>query len=360
MADTYSPILGFTLPEVGASRDTWGSKLNHDLSMLDSFVGYGLPVGMTVDFAGPNVPTGWLLCDGRAVSRTTYALLFQVLGSSFGSGDGTSTFNLPNLCGRATVGPGSVTDSGGHVQAWSFALAYGYYQQAIPQSALPNYQLSCDTQGAHNHGGSAYGGNHNHGTDVQGSHAHGGGTSNPGDHSHTGYTDAQGLHSHNVYSGQMGNGAAGGYANVPFGSLGLNGYYTDQQGNHQHNVQTYNAGNHTHSISTDTQGAHAHNITYSGTLYLTINTDGSHTHNVWLGGGGQAFVLQSPALCLTKIIFCGWNAIPMPSAAAQMLTIDGTFEDLDELRQELADLKAMVRNLLAQPQRRLTTTRGAH
>lgn len=57
----------------------------------------------------------WLLCDGRAVSRTTYASLFAVLGSAFGAGDGSTTFNLPNPKGRSplAVGQGSTIETGG-------------------------------------------------------------------------------------------------------------------------------------------------------------------------------------------------------------------------------------------------------
>jgi microcystin-dependent protein len=49
-------------------------------------------------------PTGWLLCDGSAVSRTTYLNLFNAVGIAFGGGDGSTTFNLPNLKGRVIVG----------------------------------------------------------------------------------------------------------------------------------------------------------------------------------------------------------------------------------------------------------------
>lgn len=68
-----------------------------------------VPVGVVQAFAGQNTPTGWLLCDGSAVSRTTYAKLFSVIGTSYGSGNGSTTFNLPNLVdkfveGSATAG----------------------------------------------------------------------------------------------------------------------------------------------------------------------------------------------------------------------------------------------------------------
>ncbi|MBO7344489.1 MAG: tail fiber protein [Clostridia bacterium] len=52
--------------------------------------------GMIKPFAGTTVPTGYLLCDGSAVSRTTYADLFAAIGTTYGSGDGSTTFNIPN------------------------------------------------------------------------------------------------------------------------------------------------------------------------------------------------------------------------------------------------------------------------
>lgn len=58
------------------------------------------PTGGVIAFAGSTAPTGWLLCDGSAVSRTTYASLFAVIGTSHGSGNGTTTFNLPDYRGR--------------------------------------------------------------------------------------------------------------------------------------------------------------------------------------------------------------------------------------------------------------------
>src|SRR5262245_30304705 len=55
------------------------------------------PAGSVVMFGGATVPSGWLLCNGQAVSRTTYANLFAAIGTAYGSGDGTSTFNVPNV-----------------------------------------------------------------------------------------------------------------------------------------------------------------------------------------------------------------------------------------------------------------------
>ena len=77
------------------------------------------PVGSLVMWLTDTAPDGWLLCYGQAVSRATYAELFAVLGTTFGSGDGSTTFNLPDMRGRFPLGQddmggtaaGNVTDA---------------------------------------------------------------------------------------------------------------------------------------------------------------------------------------------------------------------------------------------------------
>lgn len=63
-----------------------------------------VPAGGVMPFAGSIAPAGWLLCYGQAVSRSQYGELFAVLGTSYGSGDGSTTFNLPDLRGRVVAG----------------------------------------------------------------------------------------------------------------------------------------------------------------------------------------------------------------------------------------------------------------
>lgn len=63
--------------------------------------------GLVVMYGAATAPTGWLLCNGTAVSRTTYAALFAVVGTSYGTGDGSTTFNLPNSMGRVAIGAGA-------------------------------------------------------------------------------------------------------------------------------------------------------------------------------------------------------------------------------------------------------------
>ncbi len=59
-----------------------------------------IPSGCIMSYAGATTPAGWLICDGSAISRTTYSNLFANIGTAYGSGDGTTTFNLPDLRGR--------------------------------------------------------------------------------------------------------------------------------------------------------------------------------------------------------------------------------------------------------------------
>jgi microcystin-dependent protein len=63
-----------------------------------------LPIGSVVKWFSTTIPTNWLECNGQAISRTEYAELFAVIGTKYGSGDGNTTFNLPNIKGKTTVG----------------------------------------------------------------------------------------------------------------------------------------------------------------------------------------------------------------------------------------------------------------
>lgn len=70
--------------------------------------GVGLaPVGSMTMYAGASVPSGWLLCDGQAVSRTTYAALFTAISTTWGIGNGSTTFNVPDMREAAPVGAGT-------------------------------------------------------------------------------------------------------------------------------------------------------------------------------------------------------------------------------------------------------------
>lgn len=94
--------------------------------------------GQLVESASATIPAGFLLCDGSAVSRTTYSALFAAIGTVWGVGDGSTTFNVPDLRGRATIGSG--TGSG--------LTARTVGQQAIGEE---NHVLTVAELAAHNH-----------------------------------------------------------------------------------------------------------------------------------------------------------------------------------------------------------------
>lgn len=66
-----------------------------------------VPPGSLLMFAGASAPDGYLLCDGSAISRTTYNILFATIGTTYGVGNGTTTFNLPDFRGRGALGGGT-------------------------------------------------------------------------------------------------------------------------------------------------------------------------------------------------------------------------------------------------------------
>lgn len=86
----------YTGPAGEITMDTSTNKLRlHDGSTAGGIEIGGMPVGSIIPYAGSTAPTGYLLCDGSAISRSTYSSLFSVIGTTYGPGDGNTTFNLP-------------------------------------------------------------------------------------------------------------------------------------------------------------------------------------------------------------------------------------------------------------------------
>jgi len=112
-----------------------------------------VPTGVVVPFVGAGAPTGWLLAQGQAVSRTAYATLFGVISTTYGAGDGSTTFNLPDLRSRLPLGEGTGTALRNRVRG----LNGGGEDQV---AAHGHYAAGVDT-------------NHSHGIGGDGDHAHG-------------------------------------------------------------------------------------------------------------------------------------------------------------------------------------------
>jgi microcystin-dependent protein len=108
-----------------------------------------VPPGSVVAYISTSAPGGWLLCDGSNVSRTTYATLFSVIGTTFGVGDGSTTFTLPDMRGRVPVGYGS----GAGLTARSLAATGGEETHTLSVDEIPahthSYVTNTNDQGVH-------------------------------------------------------------------------------------------------------------------------------------------------------------------------------------------------------------------
>lgn len=88
-----------------------------EVELFNAAVVSALPHGMIVAHAGKTVPDGFLLCNGAAVSRKTYAKLFEAIGELWGAGDGSTTFNLPDSDGRVLQGATDASKVGKYLEA---------------------------------------------------------------------------------------------------------------------------------------------------------------------------------------------------------------------------------------------------
>jgi microcystin-dependent protein len=119
----------------------------------------GVPIGGMMPYAGATAPSGWLLCYGQAVSRTTYAALFAVAGTAYGIGDGSTTFNLPDKRGRASIGADNmggtpanrVTEAGSGVNATAVGNAGGSQLAQEDTITATSTALSVVSDPSHSH-----------------------------------------------------------------------------------------------------------------------------------------------------------------------------------------------------------------
>tara|TARA_B100001939_G_scaffold85116_1_gene72729 strand:- start:1269 stop:2285 length:1017 start_codon:yes stop_codon:yes gene_type:complete len=168
------------------SSGTFTTSTAQKQAIVDGATIPGIPAGMILPFGNTTAPTGFLKCEGQAVSRTTYSDLFSAIGTTWGSGDGSSTFNVPDLQGAVLKGTGTAGVSSDYV-----GPNVGAYQD--DQNASHSHNASSSSSGS-----TGSGGNHRH---YDGT-AYGGGFfadgAAAGNSNVSNYTDYAGSHTHNV------------------------------------------------------------------------------------------------------------------------------------------------------------------
>ena len=164
-------------------------KAKYGVQVADSInqAGYDLfPVGSMMYWTGPtsSVPSGWLLCDGSAVSRTTYSNLDAVLATAtpaypYGNGNGSTTFNLPDCQGRALEQEGftptnsakQLTGSETYTLLDSNIVSHDHTLNTHSHAGL-NSHTHTGTSHTHSTGSHTHGGSHDHSVSPNGTHSH--------------------------------------------------------------------------------------------------------------------------------------------------------------------------------------------
>lgn len=233
---------------VAQLRSFFSVSFNEDGTLQGLDTGLtSVPIGAISQYAGATAPAGWLLCRGDAVSRVTYKSLYEVIGTTYGAGDGSTTFNLPDLqqrfpLGKAAAGTGAALGAtGGTIDHTHGGLSHTH---------------TISTAADHSH--------------TVGSHTHD--ISSDGSHTHSGTTEA-----------------------TVFGATGFTsgfvGGVTDA---------------HTHPFTTGSSGDHDHGGATALSASAASGDAGSHDHGGVTGsGGGTTDSANPPFLALNFIILAG-------------------------------------------------------
>ena len=114
------PDTKYTHPASGVTAGSYNKvtvDANGHVTKGENVAVAAVPTGTMLPFAGTSIPSGYLLCNGAAVSRTTYAALFKVIGTKWGAGDGSKTFQLPDVTDRVLEGTTDGTKVGTYLEA---------------------------------------------------------------------------------------------------------------------------------------------------------------------------------------------------------------------------------------------------
>lgn len=237
---------------------TSGQVLTSNGTNAPTWANLATPPGVVQQFAGNTAPTGYLICDGAEIDRTTYAALFSVIGIIYGSGNGSTTFNLPNLQGRIPVGKRS---------------SFGSFDALNETGGGETHSLKTTELAAHSHivtPGDVI-------SNEESDHIH---DVNPP----SGVTTSNGAHNHS---------GVGNYINglLPANTGAITVYY---EFGSTVMYQLYGGGQHNHTISipsfTSGKGsAHTHKVEIPSSISGTV-------------GSGAAFNILQPYIVLNYII----------------------------------------------------------
>ena len=260
-----------------------------------------VPTGVVVPFAGASAstPPGWFLCYGQAVSRVTYVNLFTLIGETYGAGDSVTTFNIPDLRGRAAVGKDDMggvaanrmTSAGSGVDGLTLGAVGGAQTHTLTTAQLAAHLHAATgltaTASASSVSGTVGGsdGTHTH-TFTSGN--------NSVNHTHTfsGSTSSDG-----AYNTAFSNGGAG----SGIEDTGDAGGSLQTAANHTHTYSgttSNQSANHTHSGTTDVTGS-GHDHAFTLTAAAQAIAMGGSTANT---GGGDAHNNTQPSIILNYII----------------------------------------------------------
>jgi microcystin-dependent protein len=136
------------------------SAIQTQINTANTTITNNTPVGAVTMWVAADAPTGWTLCQGQAISRTTYGSLFTVIGTAYGAGDGSTTFNLPDLRGRVPMGAGQGRNVAGDANLPSTRTLGAKISDA------ETVTLTANQSGLRQHNHTADQPEHNHATEV--------------------------------------------------------------------------------------------------------------------------------------------------------------------------------------------------
>lgn len=132
-------IKPITINGTETAEEYFKNSNNQWEKILNQPSGDTLPIGSIAQFGGETAPTNWLICDGQAVSRETYSELFAVIGTTYGDGNGSTTFNLPDFSSRSPMGLGTGTD-GTNSETTTLGETKGEYEHTLTINEMPKHQ----------------------------------------------------------------------------------------------------------------------------------------------------------------------------------------------------------------------------